>query len=353
LRGLGHRVRATKRLRDWFYPPVAVRHPDADYREFNADYFGLFDQQERMLADGPRMAFYHALIARHVQPGDRVIDLGTGTGVLAAWAAQAGADRVYALDHSTILETAKTVAAFNGVERVEFVAGHSEIFTLEDKVDVIVHEQMGDYLFDEDMVANVCDLRDRLLRPGGRIVPSQFEWYCEPVTVRANRRVPFIWEIKVPGYDYGCLRSQRPDEPEYFRQASSDLALVEAFLGEPYPAIEIDLHTLDATEGLPREVTIRRPVVRAGRLDGLAVYFQVTGGGDLKLSSSPLDAARAPHWGYRILRTDTEELAVGDVVTAKLRVDRWAEVNTWDWAVTVRRVADDLAVQARPLEAAR
>ena len=85
LRGLGRRVQSTPWLSDWVYAPVPERHPDADYRDYNGWYFGLLDQQERMLADGPRMSFYHAMISREVRPGDRVIDLGTGTGVLAAW----------------------------------------------------------------------------------------------------------------------------------------------------------------------------------------------------------------------------------------------------------------------------
>jgi protein arginine N-methyltransferase 1 len=41
---------------------------------------------------------------------------------------------------------------------------------------VILHEQMGDYLFDEAMVTNVCDLRDRLLKRGGLILPSCFDF---------------------------------------------------------------------------------------------------------------------------------------------------------------------------------
>lgn len=338
LRGLGRWVQARAWLSDWFYAPVPERSPEAAYRDFNGWYFGLLDQQERMLADEPRMAFYHAMITRHIRRGDRVIDLGTGTGVLAAWAARAGAAQVYALDHSAILETAKTVAAANGLTGIDFVAVHSADFTLPDRVDVILHEQMGDYLFDEGMVANVCDLRDRLLKPGGRIWPSRFAWYCEPVQLREERRVPFIWEMNVRGYDYACLHAQRPDEPEYYRQASCDLGVVAAFLGTPAPALTLDLQTIDAATGLPGGLTIERVVTRAGRLDGLVVFFEVQVDDDLRLSSSPLDPGRAPHWGFRILRTDADDLAVGDVVTIELAVGRWADPDTWQWTHTTRRL---------------
>jgi hypothetical protein len=70
----------------WFFQELGAS-TEAGYRAFNERYFASFHQQERMLADGPRMRFYQAAINRHVQPGARVIDLGSGTGILAAMAA--------------------------------------------------------------------------------------------------------------------------------------------------------------------------------------------------------------------------------------------------------------------------
>src|SRR6185295_4570188 len=191
------------------------------YRDFNGRYFAGFYEQEKMLADQPRMNFYHAAIARHIQPGERVIDLGTGTGILAAFAARRGAAMVYAIDHSDILRHARKLAKANGIENVEFIATHSTEFTVDEPVDVIVHEQMGDCLFDEAMVANVTDLRDRVLKPGGLILPSVFEFYCEPIKVHDSRHVPFLWELEVHGHDYSCLERHRPQDPDYYRRVST------------------------------------------------------------------------------------------------------------------------------------
>lgn len=51
-----------------------------------------------MLADHNRMAAYHSAILgnAHVFEGKVVMDIGTGSGILAVWAAQAGARKVYA-----------------------------------------------------------------------------------------------------------------------------------------------------------------------------------------------------------------------------------------------------------------
>lgn len=324
-------IDAKPRLAAWVYPAVAEKSPEAKYREFNAGYFGQFSEQEKMLADGPRMNFYHAAIARRVQPGDRVIDLGTGTGILAAFAARRGAAKVYAIDHSDILQHARALAAHNRIENVEFVAVHSRDFTVDEEVDVILHEQMGDFLFDEAMVTNVIDLRDRLLKPGGLIVPSQFEFYCEPIKVRDERAIPFLWELNVHGYDYSCMEWSRPQAPGYYRHNSSDLGLVEHFLGEPRPALTLDLQTVQES-ALPREIRFSRLVVNAGRLDGFAVFFRARVDGDLSLSSSPLDAGRAPHWGFRILRADAEEFDDGDVIEVTLKVGEWSEPDSWRWS---------------------
>lgn len=340
--------RLWRRVADWVYdqPTLAAWvYPserdaaDERYRAFNDRYFASFYEQERMLADKPRMDFYYAAVSRVVQPGDRVIDLGTGTGILAAFAARRGAAQVYAIDHSGILEQAKTLAAHNGIEHVEFVAVHSKEFTLKEKVDVIVHEQMGDYLFDEAMVANVTDLRDRVLKPGGVIVPSCFDFYCEPIQVKDGRAVPFIWELNVHGFDYSCLKSEAPPEADYYRFHSCDLGMVSHFLGEPQPALSLDLHTIHESD-LSRDIRFTRTVTKAGRIDGLVVYFVARVDQDLSLTSHPLDPGRAPHWGFRILRTDQEYFEVGAQIDVCLSVERWSEPNSWHWC-HVRRGRPD------------
>jgi protein arginine N-methyltransferase 1 len=307
------------------------RLPDEGHRDNNRRYFSGFHEQERMLADRPRMEFYHAAIARHIQPGDHVIDLGTGTGILAAFASRRGAAHVHALDHSTILKHARTLAAANHLERVTFFAGHSSQFTLPERVDVILHEQMGDCLFDEAMITNVCDLRDRLLKPGGRILPSCFEFFCEPVQLNATRHVPFIWDLNVKGYDFSALERHRPQETNYYHLTGNDGALVDHFLADASPALAFDLHTINETT-LTRDLRFQRLVKHPGRIDGLAIYFRTTVDDDLQLSSAPHDPGRAPHWGFRILRTEPADYAVGDVIAVRLSVGRWDDLESWRWS---------------------
>ena len=328
---LGKWLVDSPRLNAWFYPPPKVEAPAEKYRQFNEEYFADLHAQERMLSDEPRMAFYHKAINRHIKPGNRVIDLGTGTGILAAFASRQGAAKVYAIDHSSIIEHAQRLAAENGIENVNFEDVHSSKFYLDEPVDVILHEQIGDFLFDEAMVPNVCDLRDRLLKPGGLILPSQFELFCEPMTLHDDRRVPYIWELNdVYGFDFSSMGRSRPNDPEYYRLVSCDLGVVKHFLGRPAPIVKVDLHTITEST-LPVKVSFMRKVTTAGLLDGLVVYMKAKVDDDLILSSSPLDPGRAPHWGFRILRLDQRQVEVGDDLEVTLTVKDWSDPETWDW----------------------
>ena len=89
-----------ERLRQWIYEiPVNLRarlgrSPRARalvYRLRNAYVFSDLAQHDRMLHDSLRVDAYHRAIERHVAPGDVVVDVGTGTGGLAAFAARRGA----------------------------------------------------------------------------------------------------------------------------------------------------------------------------------------------------------------------------------------------------------------------
>ena len=68
------------------------------------------------------------LLEEHVRPGDRVLDLGTGSGILAAAAARLGAGEVLALDtDAAAVAVARETVSLNGLAgAVEVVRGGIE-----------------------------------------------------------------------------------------------------------------------------------------------------------------------------------------------------------------------------------
>ena len=91
----------------------ALVSPDAE----RAPTSGWADPVEhaRMLHDERRTNDYLAALRAAVRPDDVVLDIGTGSGVLALAAARAGARCVYAIEASDIAEVAERVFAVNGV----------------------------------------------------------------------------------------------------------------------------------------------------------------------------------------------------------------------------------------------
>jgi len=73
-----------------------------------------------MLTDHNRMAAYHAAIVGNSQVfKDKVVmDVGTGSGILACWAAQAGAKRVYAVEYTDMAHHARNVVRANGLDHI-------------------------------------------------------------------------------------------------------------------------------------------------------------------------------------------------------------------------------------------
>lgn len=311
------------------------------YRAYNAHQFADIGAHETMLADEVRVNTYARAIARYVERGDRVVDLGTGNGILSFLAANQGAE-VYALDHSNIIDKAKRVADANGLGSIQFIRGHSSAFRVSPPVDVIIHEQMSDSVFAENMVANVVDLRDRVLKKGGRILPSRFEFYVEPVQLKDQYRVPFIWEQRLHGISYEVLRSLRQQlDPAHF------LRLVRGYeidrrLCRPEPVITFDL-SMVREEDLPRRVGYRREVVADGRLDGFAVYFSAAFDDEIRFDTAP--DSRSTAWKVLLLRVEAQPCRIGDTIVFALSMKPVFDNRSWRWRVRVEE-SSRLAVSA-------
>ena len=131
-------------------------------------------EHARMLHDERRTGDYLRALAAAVRPDDVVLDIGTGSGVLAVAAARAGARRVYAVEASDIAEVAARVFDVNGVQdQITLIPGWSRQIELPEPADLLVAEVIGNEPLEEEILETTLDARQRLLKPDARMIPHR------------------------------------------------------------------------------------------------------------------------------------------------------------------------------------
>ena len=169
-----------------------------------------------MLTDHNRMKAYHDAIMKNKDlfKDKVVLDVGSGSGILAVWAAKAGAKRVYAIEYTNMANHAKNVVKANGVDDVvKVIQGAAEDVSLplqdedwdffcgddqsqkseecrgnQQVVDIIVSEWMGYFLLRESMLDSVISIRDKFLKKSGLMFPSHASMLISPIATEKYRQ---------------------------------------------------------------------------------------------------------------------------------------------------------------------
>jgi protein arginine N-methyltransferase 7 len=131
-----------------------------------------------MLFDAPRNAAYRAAIERFAR-GKRVLDIGTGSGLLAMMAARAGAAHVVACEANPLIAaTAREIIAANGLaDRITVHAAHSSQLDrtrdLGGGAELIVSEIFHDNLVGEGVLPSLDHARSELGVPDVVFLPGR------------------------------------------------------------------------------------------------------------------------------------------------------------------------------------
>ncbi|MDZ4109858.1 MAG: 50S ribosomal protein L11 methyltransferase [Brevundimonas sp.] len=131
-----------------------------------------------IVRDDTRNQAYEAALKRAVGPGTRVLDIGTGTGILSMMAARAGAAHVTACDmNPAVADAAVDVIARNGLsDRIRVISKRSDALDVDadmgGQADVLVSEIVSNDMLGEHALAAMADAVPRLVKPQGRVIPA-------------------------------------------------------------------------------------------------------------------------------------------------------------------------------------
>ncbi|MEO1366532.1 MAG: class I SAM-dependent methyltransferase, partial [Acidobacteriota bacterium] len=205
-----------------------------------------------------------------------VIDLGAGPGVFALLAARAGASTVYAVEPDPVVGLVEELAAANGLDGIVPVASLSTAFTPARTADVLISDLRGVLPTFTDHLPSIIDARERLLRPGGALIPRRDVIVAAPVSAPDARR-RHLGGFRVDGLDLGpaldraCHLWARVELP------------VEALAAAPAPIATLDYAELDS----PHVKGAASFTVDGRDVDGFALWFDAEIDGDERFTNAP------------------------------------------------------------------
>lgn len=276
-----------------------------------------------MLADNVRNEALAAGIAALVRPGDLVIDVGAGSGLLSMLSVRAGARHVYALERGAMALLAKRLIELNQMSTsIEVVQMHSRHWPPPERADVILCETLGFAALDEGFRGSLVDARERMLRPGGSLLPGSVRILAVPVQASASH--PDITCLDtILGLDYRPLGGvMRKAFQRHYIAYSDELAV-------PQTLFDLDCYTMNDTGRLTTQVVF--PLTKPGTLAGFALWFEAELAQGIHLENRRPDAHN--HWGQAYLPLGRSlPIMPGQSVTLSIEMsDREGSLSiSWD-----------------------
>jgi predicted RNA methylase len=264
----------------------------------NPESFGSAPVHIGMLNDKIRTDAFINAIKATVKPGDVVLDIGTGTGILAIAAARAGASKVYAIEAGTMADIAEeTIAETEVASRIVLIRGWSTQITLPEKADVLVSEIIGNDPFGENILQTFNDAHRRLLKAGARVIPSGMALFGLPARIAPSlikNRILQSEELdnwkNWYGIDFKALNKTSVNLSQSFLRINTNISTEIEIFDEPVLLADVDFNTIAATE-IKHKVSVQSQ----HSFNGLMLYFTLTLT-NASLTSKPHIAGRARHW---------------------------------------------------------
>lgn len=274
----------------------------------------------RLLSDAPRNEALLELLRRRA-PGARVVEVGCGTGLLSLAAARLGAERVYAVEPTPLVEVAQELVRANHLQdRVVVLSG-----AVEDLVPRPVDLAFSELLNAEPFLEGILDASDAVapwVVPGGHLAPHRLRVWVALVRDAGSTREARDARRQVQALsqrldlEIGPLRAAL-QQVEPYRYLAGSVSLASR------PALVWEL-ALGTGERPAERVRVEVEVDEPGPVGGAVVWFEATYDEGLVLDNAP---GRPGHWGHAVSAWDQEVGARLGSFALELSLDGEMEVE--------------------------
>ena len=253
-----------------------------------------------MLNDVSRNSKFQAAISRHVtnEGCKRVLDIGTGTGLLSLMSAKSGAETVYACEVSKVmLKTAGDVIRDNEdgdkIKLIPKLSVDMDRADVPEKVSLVVTETFDCGLLGEHVLETVHHALLHFLEDGGKVIPGSATFYIAPVQSGYISRYSRLdvdsvgyldWNVRVVADWRLGDGSSEPYQSENLSSLTGDVK----FLSKPQQLFSISFTSLNEVQDLMNGKMFENEFIcdSDGECDAIVGWFDLNLDETVTLSTS-------------------------------------------------------------------
>ena len=278
------------------------------------------------VSDRVRLERFSSAVQSAVSPGQIVVDLGCGTGILGLLCLKAGAGHVYAIERGDMAQVAARAYSEAGFEnRVTVIQQDHSFVDLPQQADLLICDHVGHFGIDYGIVDLLRDARNRFLKPGGKCIPRRLQLALCAVESDAARAKRDSWGADVIAPELQWLRNHEVNNKHAVEFTLEDMLSAAKRIGEVnLMQEERDFFTWTS------EITMERD----GQLDGLAGWFECELADGIWMTNAPTVELRIDRIQAYLPIEQSLSVRAGDVF--KVTVMARPSEQLMAWTVTCR-----------------
>lgn len=248
----------------------------------------------RMLNDKKRNLSYSLAIKKAFQQGyNKILDVGSGTGILSLLATTSGFQKVYSCETSNVMcDIQQKILAANSGNAVNLITKMSSDLKvgqdISERVSLIVTEIFDCGLLGEGVIPTIINAWEDLLVPDtGKVIPQSAVVYGVCIECEELRKHSF-YEMRKNIFLYGSKDPGDVNEQPYTTEHMKRIKGGFKELSKPFVVKSFDFNDPKSLQDALNQTTkLDVPIVTEGTVDAIMVYFVLHLDDSIRLNSSP------------------------------------------------------------------